>query len=99
MVFLSIFIASKTSIRDQITRSVARLVQRNSLSSPSEKNVYEGSLAGMLSAANDEPYTAYLPPSEQPEYMREIQGQYAGIGLSMFVKDPKSGGNIPVPCL
>ena len=51
----------------------------------------------MLSAANDEPYTAYLPPSEQPEYMREIQGQYAGIGLSMFVKDPKSGEFYFVP--
>ena len=97
VVFLSVFIAAKTSIRDQISRSVARLVQNNSLSSLSEKKVYEGSLTGMLNAANDEPYTAYLPPSEQPEYMREIQGQYAGVGLSTFIKDPRSGEFYFVP--
>ena len=97
VVFFSVFIAAKTSIRDQIARSVARLVQTNSLSSLTEKTVYEGALAGMLDAANDEPYTAYLPPREQPEYMQEIQGRYTGVGLSMFVKDSKSGEFYFVP--
>lgn len=95
--FLSVFVASKTSIRDQIVRGVSHLVQKDTLSSPSEKTIYEGALTGMLDSVNDKPYTAYLPPSEQPDYMREIQGQYAGIGLSTFIKDAKTGEFYFVP--
>ena len=97
VVLSSIFIVAKTSIKDQVVRNVARLVQRNSLSAPSEKTLYEGALAGILDAVKDEPYTVYLPPSEQPEYMREIQGRYAGVGLAMFVKDSQSGEFYFVP--
>lgn len=95
--FLSLFISFKTSIRDQIARSVACLVQRNSLSSLTEDKIYEGALAGMMDAVQDEPYTTYLPPSEQPGYMLEIQGRYTGVGLSTFIKDSQSGEFYFVP--
>lgn len=96
-VFISVFIAVKTSVRDQIVRNVSRLVQKNALEAPEEKVVYEGALSGILDSIDDKPYTTYMPPSEQPEYMREIQGQYAGIGLSTFIKDKKSGEFYFVP--
>lgn len=94
---ISLFIAAKTSVRDQLVRSVAKLVQKDSLVAPTEKKIFEGALAGLLDSVGDKPYTVYLPPNEQPEYMREIQGQYAGIGLSMFVKDKESGEFYFVP--
>lgn len=88
---VSIFISSKTSIRYQIARNVSHIIQKRSLAAPSEKTIFEGALKGMLDSVDDQPYTAYLPPSDQPEYMREIYGQYAGIGVTMLLKDDETG--------
>ncbi len=86
----SLFIASKTSLKEQIVREVARQLEKQSLEPPTKKALFEGALSGLARAVDDQPYTAYLPPREQKDYMREIQGQYAGVGLSRFVKDEAS---------
>lgn len=88
--FVSIFIASKTSIRDQIFQSVINLIDTSSYNAPSENLIREGAMIGALASVDDYPYTAYIPPASQDEYLMEIQGQYAGVGLSFLFRDTKS---------
>lgn len=72
-------------------RNVERELEKNALSAPSRETLLEGAIAGMTEAVGDSPYTAYLPPSEQTDYKRELQGQFAGVGMRSFVKDANSG--------
>lgn len=88
--FVSIFIASKTSIRDQIFQSVVNLIDTNSYNAPSNNVIREGAMIGALASVDDYPYTAYIPPASEDEYLMEIQGQYAGVGLSFLFRDTKS---------
>ncbi len=88
--FVSIFIASKTSIRDQIFQSVVSLINTNSYNAPSDNTIREGAMIGALASVEDYPYTAYIPPASQDDYLMEIQGQYAGVGLSFLFRDTKS---------
>ena len=97
VVFVSLFIASKTSLKEQIVRDVARQLEKNALSRPSRETLLQGAVEGMANAVGDAPYTAYLPPSKQTDYKLELQGQFAGVGLSHFVRDAKSGEFYFVP--
>ena len=94
---ISLFIVSRTSFKEQIVRNVARLIAQNSIEAPSETTLMEGAFTGMANAVGDAPYTAYLPPQDQEDYLREMNGQYAGIGLSNFTKDNQSGEFYFVP--
>ena len=76
---ISLFIVSRTSFKEQIVRNVARLIAQNSIEAPSETTLMEGAFTGMANAVGDAPYTAYLPPQDQEDYLREMNGQYAGI--------------------
>ncbi len=78
-------------------RNVGRLIADNSIEAPSSTNLMQGALAGMANAVGDAPYTAYLPPQDQEEYLRDMDGQYAGVGMANFVKDAASGEFYFVP--
>lgn len=97
VVFVSLFIASKTSLKNQILSQVSRQLEKNSLERPTREQLFQGALKGMATAVGDEPYTDYIPPSEGKEYMREIQGQFAGVGLGHFLKEESTGGFYFVP--
>ncbi len=94
---ISLFLASRTTFKEQLVREIVQLVRRSSLYSPSQNDVIEGALDGVAASVNDEPYTDYLPPLKQTEYLRDMHGQYAGVGLSNFVKDQESGEFYFVP--
>lgn len=96
VVFVSLFIAFKTSVKDQVFRGVAAQLQNESLYETTPNQLLQGALAGMTDAVGD-PYTSYIPPEEKSDYMREIQGQFAGVGLGNFVKDGKTGEFYFVP--
>ena len=90
VIFVSLFIAFKTSVKDQIFRGVASQLQNESLYDTTPDQLLQGALAGMTDAVGDH-YTAYIPPEEKTDYMREIQGQFAGVGLGHFLKDGETG--------
>lgn len=96
VVFVSLFIAFKTSVKDQILRGVASQLQREALYVAPPERLLEGALAGMTDAVGD-PYTAYIPSEEKQDYMREIQGQFAGVGIGHFIKDGETGEFYFVP--
>lgn len=95
--FISIFICSKTSLKTQIVLQVADQLKKHCLETPNSEQLFQGALSGMVEAVGDNRYTEYIPPKEQANYMLELQGQYAGVGLSNFIKDSKSGEFYFVP--
>ncbi len=95
-VFVSLFIAFKTSVQEQVLRGVASQLEKDSLYDAPPKRLLEGALAGMAAAVGDD-YTTYIPPEEKTDYTREIQGQFAGVGLGNFVKDGETGEFYFVP--
>ncbi len=97
VIFVSLFVASKTSLREQIFRGAVRELEKRSLEAPTPDALFEGALAGLADAVGDAPYTRYLPPTKETDYMREIQGRFAGIGLRNFVKDGATGEFYFVP--
>lgn len=46
----------------------------------------DGAISGMVSGLND-PYTLYLPPSEDQLFRTQIQGNFGGIGAELTVKN------------
>ncbi len=97
VIIISLFISSKTSLKNQIARQVAIQLEKRCLEEPSPERLFQGALAGLASAADNAPYTEYLPPQDKKEYMRDIQGQYAGVGLGNFIKDDLSGEYYFIP--
>lgn len=97
VIIVSLFVASKTSLREQVLRNVARELEKRSLEAPSSQTLLEGALAGLADAVGDAPYTQYLPPARETDYMREIQGRFAGIGVRDLVKDGETGEFYFVP--
>ncbi len=95
-IFASLFIAFKTSVKDQVLRGVASQLRKDAFYPVSSERLLEGALAGMTDAVGDN-FTKYIPPAEKTEYMHEIQGQFAGVGLAHFVKDGATGEFYFVP--
>ncbi len=95
-IFFSLFVALKTSVKEQVFRGVASRLQKASLYDAAPERLLEGALAGMTDAVGDK-FTSYIPPQEAADYSREIQGQFAGVGLSHFVKDGETGEFYFVP--
>ena len=96
VILVSLFIALKTSVKDQIFRGVASQLENAALYDAPPERLFEGALAGMTDAIGDD-YTTYIPPEEKSDYMHEIQGQFAGVGLGNFVKDGETGEFYFVP--
>jgi len=96
-IFISLFIASKTSVKEQVFRGAVSHLANAALNEVDADRLFEGALAGAADAVGDSPYTRYIPPRQKTDYMREIQGQFAGVGLSNFVKDEKTGEFYFVP--
>ncbi|MBQ9126670.1 MAG: PDZ domain-containing protein, partial [Thermoguttaceae bacterium] len=97
VIFISLFIASKTSVKEQVLRGAVSHLENAALNEVDADRLLEGALAGAADAVGDSPYTHYIPPRQKTDYMREIQGQFAGVGLRNFVKDEKTGEFYFVP--
>ncbi len=53
----------------------------------SEKMVY-GAISGMVAAVGD-PYTVFLPPTENKESKEQLNGNFQGIGAQLGIKDKR----------
>lgn len=95
LILISILICvccfSRTSLKEQIFRYVLKTVETKSLEPISEQELLEGAMFGLTYKVNDLPYTTYLPFEEKVLYEHEIQGQFAGIGISLLQKSPITG--------
>ncbi|MCL6638807.1 MAG: PDZ domain-containing protein [Firmicutes bacterium] len=59
----------------------------NHVDNPDEGSLIQGAIEGMLDALND-PYTTYLPPQSLENFRGSINGDYAGIGVSLDGSGP-----------
>ncbi|MDO5552746.1 MAG: S41 family peptidase [Planctomycetia bacterium] len=91
VIVVCVVIAANMSLKDRVVHYVLNRIADDSLEEVERDRLYAGALAGMTQTAPDFPYTCWLPPSEQEDYERELQGQIAGIGLFNLVKDFASG--------
>lgn len=61
---------------------VKHLISSKYVDEVDEKKLREGAIRGMVEALND-PYTVYVPPTEQREFNKNLLGEYVGIGAQV----------------
>ncbi len=62
------------------------VIMEDYLEEPELDTLTEGALKGMV-ASLDDPYTYYLTAEEYQEFLMDMEGTYAGVGLSVSVSD------------
>ena len=65
---------------------IKTVIQEDYLKEPELDTLLEGALKGMV-ASLDDPYTYYLTPEEYQEFLVDVEGTYAGVGLSVSVSN------------
>lgn len=61
---------------------VKHLISQLYVDSPDNKKLREGAIKGMVEALDD-PYTVYVPASDQREFNKNLTGEYVGIGAQV----------------
>jgi len=85
--------ASRTSIREQVLLHSYRKMQRLSLRSPSEKDLFEGAMEGMtekLRRKYKDPYSYYENAENQKDINDQLENTLVGIGVFMEFGPEKS---------
>ena len=62
----------------------------------SEKNLYYGSIAGMVAGLND-PYSTYFTPEDAKAFDEQLAGSFFGIGAQLDMKDEQIVVVAPLP--
>ena len=62
----------------------------------SEKNLYYGSISGMVASLND-PYSTYFTPEDAQAFDEQLAGSFFGIGAQLDVKDEQIVVVAPLP--
>ena len=63
---------------------VKAVIQEDYLEEPELKTLLDGALKGMV-ASLDDPYSYYLTAKEYQDFLVDVEGTYAGVGLSVTV--------------
>jgi carboxyl-terminal processing protease len=63
---------------------VKGVIQKDYLKEPELKTLLDGALKGMVASLQD-PYSYYLTAEEYKDFMVDVEGSYAGVGLSVTV--------------
>ena len=66
---------------------VAQALESEFVRELSRDELREGAIQGMVESAAD-PYTVWIPPRDRDEFVKEVQGTFAGIGVSVS-SDPQ----------
>ena len=66
---------------------VAQTLESEFVRELSRDELREGAIQGMVESAGD-PYTVWIPPRDRDEFVKEVQGTFAGIGVSVS-SDPQ----------
>ncbi|HHT65947.1 MAG TPA: S41 family peptidase [Clostridiales bacterium] len=65
---------------------IKSVIQEDYLVEPETSTLLEGALKGMVASMED-PYTYYLTPEEYQDFLVDVEGTYAGVGLSVSVRN------------
>ncbi|MDR1963268.1 MAG: S41 family peptidase [Planctomycetaceae bacterium] len=71
-------------MRDRILIDSLHQIESNALANPTAKMLFEGAMTGMVQQLNhslDDPFSAYIPFSEQKEYEENLDNRFDGIGI------------------
>jgi len=68
----------------QVVIEVLRLVQQNFWREVSPQVLIRGAIDGIM-AALDDPYSNFLPPAEHTQFMQQVTGSFAGIGVRLEI--------------
>ena len=66
---------------------VAQTLESEFVRELTREELREGAIQGMVESACD-PYTVWIPPRDRDEFVKEVQGTFAGIGVSVS-SDPR----------
>jgi carboxyl-terminal processing protease len=77
--------ADDYSFFDEIVE-VKQLISQRYVDVPDDKALREGAIKGMVEALND-PYTIYVPASDQQNFTKDLTGEYVGIGAQVNTQD------------
>lgn len=61
-----------------------------------DKNMEYGAIQGMVAALGD-PYTVFLPPTENKSVNEDLAGEFGGVGISLGYKDKTLAVMSPLP--
>jgi carboxyl-terminal processing protease len=61
-----------------------------------DKNMEYGAISGMVAALGD-PYTVFLPPTENKSANEDLAGEFGGVGISLGYKDKTLAVISPLP--
>jgi carboxyl-terminal processing protease len=61
-----------------------------------KKKMEYGMVKGLVDSLGD-PYTVFLPPSENKSYNEDLSGQFGGVGISLGFKDKNLAVMTPLP--
>ena len=77
-----------TELRDFYRKfnQIKNVIQEDYLEKPELETLLNGAVKGMVASLED-PYTYYLTAEEYQEFMIDVGGTYAGVGLSVSVSD------------
>ena len=66
---------------------VAQTLESEFVRELTREELREGAIQGMVESAGD-PYTVWIPPRDRDQFVKEVQGTFAGIGVSVS-PDPR----------
>ncbi|MDR2754439.1 MAG: S41 family peptidase [Planctomycetaceae bacterium] len=78
------FFCSGITMRDRVLIDSLHRIENDALANPTAKTLFEGAMTGMIQELNnsfDDPFSAYIPPSEQKEYEENLDNRFDGIGI------------------
>jgi len=61
-----------------------------------DKNLVYGAISGMVASLGD-PYTVFLPPTENKSSNEDLAGEFGGVGISLGYKDKTLAVMTPLP--
>ncbi len=81
---------SKRALRAELGQGlleVAQTLETEFVRELTTEELREGAIQGMVDRTGD-PYTVWIPPRDRDEFVKEVQGTFAGIGVSVS-SDPR----------
>lgn len=91
LAFLAVQLPGTFAARDNEYDFVRRLidihrqVSSNYVENVDESNLHESAIAGMLEELD--PFTVYIPPSQQEQFDRMLEGSFKGVGIQLNMND------------
>ncbi|MGL6196991.1 MAG: S41 family peptidase [Thermoguttaceae bacterium] len=90
---LSVYCATRTTLKDQVLLNTIHVIKSLALVEPSDDFLVEGALDGMLTKMREDlgdDYSGYIPPAYQKDFKEQLESKLEGIGVRF---DPLTGKN------